>query len=249
MSLLLARRRPLLFPSAVTADGYAGEILADSPSAYWRFEETSGSTVADEVDSLTGTVFGANLDVSGTSETGSAASFDGTDDRISFPDSLASSFEGSAWSFSFIMRTSSTNDAVPFSAGSSTNDNALFMVRLNRSATDTFNTAGAILARYRDNSGNDSIARADPETSIASGDNRHVAVVLDVGTLRLYLDGAEAATAAVAASPTFNRMTAGCLLRSSAALFFNGVVDEVAVFPATLSASRIAAQHAASGAL
>ena len=46
-----------------TAPGYAAEVLADSPVAYWRLSETSGSTVADETgNGHDGTVYGANLD-------------------------------------------------------------------------------------------------------------------------------------------------------------------------------------------
>lgn len=61
---------------------YRDEVLADNPIHYWRLEETSGSTVADEVGSNDGTVYGANLDVSGPDNLGSAAKFDGTDDWI-----------------------------------------------------------------------------------------------------------------------------------------------------------------------
>lgn len=81
MGLLVARRGSL-HPRRAAASGYADEVLADGPLAYWRLEETSGSTVADEIGSNDGTVVGPNLNVSGAPDTGSAADFDGVDDRI-----------------------------------------------------------------------------------------------------------------------------------------------------------------------
>lgn len=72
-------------PDPVPADAattYADEVSADSPFAWWRLEETSGSTASDEESTHDGTVTGADLNVSGASGTGSAASFDGSNDSI-----------------------------------------------------------------------------------------------------------------------------------------------------------------------
>ena len=84
MSLLIARRGILAAgaTAAPPSGDYAAEVAADSPFAWWRMEETAGSTATDEQGNHNGTVTGANLDVSGAPGTGSAVSFDGTDDYI-----------------------------------------------------------------------------------------------------------------------------------------------------------------------
>lgn len=82
MSLVI---NPYRFASSGGGGGstYEDEVLADSPLFYYRLEETSGATVSDESgNNNDGTVNGADLNVSGPSGLGSAASFDGTDDSL-----------------------------------------------------------------------------------------------------------------------------------------------------------------------
>jgi outer membrane protein assembly factor BamB len=62
---------------------YPRKVLDDGPVAWWRFEETSGETVVDEVHGADGTVVGAELDVAGASEPlGSAIRIDGHDQAV-----------------------------------------------------------------------------------------------------------------------------------------------------------------------
>jgi len=63
--------------------GYHKAVLEDSPVGYWRFEETSGSTVAAEVGSAQTVNGDVELDVTG--RLGSGAFFDGTNSYISLP--------------------------------------------------------------------------------------------------------------------------------------------------------------------
>lgn len=81
MSLLVARRGSLHRSRAAAAD-YAAEVAADNPVAWWRLEETSGATAADQVGTNALTVYGAGLNVAGAPNTGSAATFDGVDDYM-----------------------------------------------------------------------------------------------------------------------------------------------------------------------
>ena len=66
---------------AGTSDQYVPAVSVDSPDVWWRFTETSGTTVDDYVGTNDLTVSGANLDTTGATNTGSAVSFDGTDDE------------------------------------------------------------------------------------------------------------------------------------------------------------------------
>jgi hypothetical protein len=64
--------------------GYRSEVVADTPLAYWRFDEPSGSTLVDEVgNSNPGTVInGATVGSAGAFGSSKAVSFDGVDDRV-----------------------------------------------------------------------------------------------------------------------------------------------------------------------
>ena len=88
MGLLVARRGLLAAGAAPDVepeppgDDYGDVVAADGPTWWLRLEETSGSVASDEVGTNDGTVVGANLDVASFVPSGSAAGFDGLDDRI-----------------------------------------------------------------------------------------------------------------------------------------------------------------------
>ena len=72
---------------AATRIYYAQEVLADSPVAYWRLGEASGTTAVDEMGSNDGTYNGGTLGVAGllVDDTDTAVDFDGVDDNVSLP--------------------------------------------------------------------------------------------------------------------------------------------------------------------
>ena len=85
-------------------------------------------------------------------------------------------------------------------------------------------------------------------TSATVGAWTHLVLTRASGTLSLYVDGVLAATAASTGTP--NTTTAIlCVGRSgeSATSWFDGSIDEVAVYGHALSASRVSAHYAASG--
>ena len=56
----------LLAPVFVWADAYSKNVLADKPVLYWRFSETSGSSVKPTIGKLVGEIVGgAKLNASG----------------------------------------------------------------------------------------------------------------------------------------------------------------------------------------
>src|SRR2546430_5690664 len=66
--------------AASTTTTYRDDVLVDSPSAYWRLGETSGTTANDERSANPGSYFnGVLLNQPGalTSEANPSASFDG----------------------------------------------------------------------------------------------------------------------------------------------------------------------------
>jgi hypothetical protein len=60
---------------------YRTEVLADNPTGFWEFEETTGTSAADSSgNGYTATVINCNLDVAGP--VGSGVGFNGTDSRV-----------------------------------------------------------------------------------------------------------------------------------------------------------------------
>jgi hypothetical protein len=82
---------------------------------------------------------------------------------------------------------------------------------------------------------------------VNDGVRHHVALTYDGTTYRLYIDGVADGTLASATAPkTTTSDPMGIGYRSGASNeFFNGVIDEVAVYNTALSAARIAAHSAA----
>jgi len=77
---------------------YQDEVLADNPVAYYRFEETSGTTAFDTANSNDGSyVNGVLLNQPGAPALGKAASFDGIDDYVSTPRTVSTDFTLEAW--------------------------------------------------------------------------------------------------------------------------------------------------------
>lgn len=255
MSGLLVARRGSLNPRRVAApvgDAYADEVLADSPFAWWRFEETSGSTVADEVGSNDGTVFGANLDVAG--QVGSGASFDGVDDYIN-----VGSLSGLSWGGSngftvemLVNTTDSTSDAMFF--GAINTSGTTFLNQGSWSRTGGFLTFA--MAHPGTSNSNRKITRGSTAAdSIADGAWHHLAFVAPGGTaaLKIYLDGVddtglvrENASVSATSFPSSLFLCARNF-NGSASDFNEAIQDEVAIYDKALSAARILAHAQAAG--
>lgn len=120
-------------------------------------------------------------------------------------------------------------------AGNSGNSNPLFM--LGQGAT-----AGQLAFRTRDAAGTDlevkaaAGAWANGVTSVASGTRSKSAALQ-----RVYSNGSQIGASAVgtASATTFDRFAIGCLLRSSAALFWAGATSFVAIHNRALSAAEV----------
>jgi len=245
MSLLLARRRPLLFPTDAAAAGYADEVLADNPLAYWRFEETSGSIVADEVGSNDGTVFGANLNVLGASGTGSAASFDGTDDYITVPDAAALNAPLSAITLEAIMEPDHGGEARvllnKYNAGGTARYYEIVLLATGEMNFTLGHNSGAGFAQAR--------------TAALTKNTQHLACRWDKnqngGALQIFINGVEtsyAQTASLTAdiSPNTEPLRIGTNTSANDA-FYRGMIDEPAVYDHALTEARILAHAQAAG--
>jgi hypothetical protein len=234
--------------SAPTGDGYASVVLGDGPAAYWRLGELSGTSAADASGNGFGGVYsgGFGLGAAGAVGDGDAAvDLDGVSGKVSTPfPGVSGSGERTveAW-----IRTTSSG------AGLDT------IVEWGASNT----TAGARWTFRLHDAGSKAVLRAEVQGGYAFGSTRvddgawhHVAVVLpagatDVSQVRFYVDGVADPVAASVKQAVRTDATVGLAIGDSPSMaagygihrYFDGVVDEVAVYPVALSATQISEHH------
>lgn len=222
--------------SNVGLAAYPDEVLADNPVAYYRFEETSGTTANDSSASGTndGTyVNGVLLNQSGvSSETGLAARFDGSDDYVNTPNSVGGDFTLEAW----INTTADSLGGTHAYEG-----NGILW-------SDVTGTANDFVVAILD----DRLAftTGNPDTTVTGGpllnDGRwhHIVVVRDQGVgVSAYVDGNLIGTG----STNNNALTANSEIHIGGntldSQFFEGRIDEVAYYASALGADRIDAHY------
>jgi PKD repeat protein len=219
------------------AGGYQSAVTADAPVGYWRLGDT-GTGVAAVVGPA-GTAVGGVTSTAGAlvGDADAARSFDGSTGYLSVPSATALNPTGDlsveAWAKPDVVHSG----AVLQKGGAS--GYSVWQYRL--SMTSGGQWRGTVFV------GSTAYAVTSP-ASATLGVWTHLVLTRSAGTLSLYVNGALAATAA--STGTLN--TTSSILgigRSgeSATSWFDGSVDEVAVYGQALTASRVAAHYAASG--
>jgi hypothetical protein len=193
--------------------------------AAYGFEETSGTSALDFINSFNGTISGATRDPAG--RFGRALSFDGTNDWVTIADraelDLMTAGTLEAWvkpatiadwrSVVLKERTGS----LPYSLYAST-DTGFPSAHIQGSAsTDVFDNAGLGLSSWS-----------------------HLAMTWDVTGLRLYVDGAEVATQTVTLPLVASSGAVRIGGTSLGARFFSGLIDEVRIFNTARTPAQIA---------
>jgi concanavalin A-like lectin/glucanase superfamily protein/lysyl oxidase/fibronectin type III domain protein len=219
---------------SATLSGYRGAVLADSPVSYWRLDEPSGTTAADERGANPGTyVNGPTLGAAGLlgSDTDKAVSFDGTNDQVKIASSnslnLTSPFTLEAW----IKPTS-----LP-STGS-------FVSILTKAESYSLQLNGPRLEFTVMQNGTRKRLQA-PSGAVAAGGTYHVLATADGTTQRLYLNGKEVASTPLSGGPTSTTNPLFIGSWNGKEEFFKGTIDEVAVYNTALTAARDSAHYSA----
>ncbi|SDT39142.1 Concanavalin A-like lectin/glucanases superfamily protein [Friedmanniella luteola] len=237
--------------SATAAGGsslsaYDQKVLADSPQNYWRFAETSGTTVADTAGSgpatrQAGVTTGVPGARTGTAP-GTAYRFSGSGSTSSVASSTAEAgkqvFSVEAW-----FKTSSTTGGKIVSFGSAqtgNSTNADRQVYLSNAGQVIFGTiAGSVRAIYGPSGKND-------------GKWHHVVATLDPSGLKLYVDGVLSASRTdyyQAQRYTGYWRVGGDVLSgwpgNPTSPYLAGDIDDVAVYDRALTAAQVAAHKAA----
>ena len=214
---------------------YQSEVLADNPVGYWRFEETSGSVVADEIDDNDGTVFGADLDVAtGEAALGSAVEFDGVDDRIIVDNDAAHS----GWS----------DFTIEFWIISTENRDNNYLVSVwqisgNERAWRIFPNGANILLGLSNTGGGSDSYTVMSRSAVYDGQLHHVVVNRSGTAVRGWIDGIEQASASHSGTVHSSLGVMGIGARGDNSNHHSGILDELAVYNFALSEARIQAHY------
>ncbi len=214
---------------------------------YWRLGETSGTTLADSVGGLSATAFnGVTLGASETlsSDSNSAASFDGSNDYASVPLNLSSTQK---LTIEFWLRwTTNSNDdrlALEFTPNFN-NTNGGFLVNPNSSASS---------GRFEVALGRGTSRNNVYFTRPSANSWHHFAFVFDTAAsasqqILAYVDGKSVSISKGSSGTgagSFASSTLYFMSRGGSSLFGKGTLDELAIYNQALTATQIAQHYAA----
>jgi len=227
----------LLTSVCVAEADYASEVLADSPTAYWRLDETSGSTAADSSgNGNTGTYTGSpSLGATGALafETPNLATdFDGSNDYVDL------SFNLNPANTSLTIELWANAETISTTAGpvliqqDGSNGRALLQVDKDSGEYATFLGGSQILSGV----------------TAQTGQWTHIVLVFErtsgsSGSVQWYFDGQPQGSPV---NINAESETGGWLIgrhKSTGNQFWDGRIDEVAIYESALSSARVQAHY------
>ncbi len=224
-----------------SSGGYRAAVLADTPLAYYRLDDTTGNVVKDELGAHDGEVRGGTLGrVAGAlgGDGDHAAVFDGASFVLVgdvFPFAGTASYTFEAWAQPLAANSDPMcmiAKNIPDDAGALRDGYGFFLA----------DGTGRILQnRYRGGAEEVAVGPA-----IATGTFTHLVATFDGALIRLYVDGEKVAekTSSKALPTVANPLTLGAS-RGGIYCFFRGALDEIAIYGSVLAPDRIRAHHAA----
>jgi len=229
-------------PGAATS--YRDTVLADAPAGYWRLGETSGLIAADaSPNALHGSYKGGvTLGVAGAiaGDTDGAARFDGSNDRVVVNDPASGALDFGTGDFSAEAWIATTGTGDQSIVGKRSSGPYWYMV-----VTDDAGHVGQLRATLNDGAGSRSVYST---VRIDDGGWHHVAARFDRNSgIFLYVDGAASGSWLGAKAGSVSNSSALQIGKVSGGIYFNGDIDEVAVYPGLLPLASIQARYAAGG--
>ncbi len=214
---------------------YSNTVLGDGPAGYWRLGETSGSTAVDASGGdngsfVNGPALGQTSLLAGDT-TNRAVRFDGSNDHVRVPSS------GSLSPAAQVSLEAWIKPAALPSSGS-------FRSVLTKAESYSLQFNGPRLEFTIIQSGARRRLQA-PAGAIVVGQTYHVVGTYDGTTQRLYVNGSQVASAALSGAITTNGNPVTIGSWGGGSEFFNGTIDEAAVYTTALSAARVSAHRQA----
>jgi hypothetical protein len=231
-------------PQPGPADIYGKAVYNDLPAAYWRLDETSGSTAADSSDNgNTGNYVGVVTKGTGGAlgATGTAATFDGITGNVA---QSAQRGGPSAYSTELWFKTTTTSGGKLVGFGnlqiglSSNYDKHVYLTNDGRLAFGVYNGGFDLLYS---------------PAGFNNGQWHQVVATQGPSGMRLYVDNQLVGSNAVSANQPYSgywRVGGDNLAAwpdQPTSAYFAGVIDEVAIYDGALSAAQVDAHYLASG--
>jgi Concanavalin A-like lectin/glucanases superfamily/Fibronectin type III domain/Lysyl oxidase len=214
---------------------YSTAVLADSPSGYWRLGDTGGTTAVNSAGGNNGTyVNGAALgqpSLLAGDTANSAVRFDGTNDYVKIPSSSSLSPLGrvtlEAWIKPAAIPATGQFASILTKAES-------YSLQFNGPRLEFTIIQNGVRKRLQAASG-----------AVVAGQTYHVVGTYDGSTQRLYLNGKEVASTPLSGeiSANANPVTIGSW--GGTEEFFNGTVDEAAVYAGAIGGVRVSTHYQA----
>ncbi len=217
------------YEPAIGSESYREAVLG-TPGlvSYWRLGEASGTTAVDQKASNTGAYSGSPaLGRSGliAGDTDTATGFDGQDDHVAVPDSASLDISGPLSIEAWIKVGTFDRD---WQAIVTKGDSAYRLHRCGGANTVCFGTNGL--------SNVDLSANVD----VTDGKTHHVVGVWDGSRKSIYIDGSLANSTIATGTVSANSYDLAIgENRQQTGRFFNGTIDEAAVYGAALSANSV----------
>lgn len=212
---------------------YAAEVLADSPDLYWRFLETSGTNADDSSPNNHDGTYSGGVTLNQAGPVSKAVKMAAASSQyVATSDTFASTIVSLECWVKIADAPTTANMAVldrPNAPGGSTRDKSVYIAQ-------TTGKAGFYI--YDGN-----IKTVESASAIPFGAWVHLVGVTNGSTIKIYVNGAEAGSAA--AGTSFGGTSVLCAGQTFAYEFFDDYLAEVAMYPSALSAGRIAAHYAA----
>jgi hypothetical protein len=221
---------------AIEVGGPSTQVLSDRPAGYWHLGDPAGSTSAADAsgNGLTGAVdAGVSLGQPGALSADTAATFPGSGPAVVVPQSalldLLNGVSVEAW----VRPTLASQNGGIFEKTVNGWVNSQYML---------FLESGVAKFRVRTASGNQLLWVDGPTLPLNTWS--HVVGTFDGSALRIYVNGALVGTNAAVTGPLSSGAGPSFIGRLGQSLYpFQGTLDEVAVFPAALSAERVHAHY------
>jgi hypothetical protein len=225
-------------PPTVPSDPYSTEVLADSPVSYWRLGEAGGTSAIDQIGANAGTFAGGVAlgqlgALQGSTDT--AASFDGVNDEMSAADSNSLDATSAVSLEVWAKRTRSNTFQVV--AGKPGNGQSKF-----ENYSLWFDSGNYAVAYFGNGTTYARVSSAAPLNT----EWHYIVATYNNATARMYVDGVLVGSVASTVQLTPNQFALNVGRARTNGYFYQGQLDEIAVYPTALSAGRVQVHYDAS---